>query len=580
MEHFLEDFPRISTGEWEAAIARDLKGADCNKRLTWSSEEGFVVKPYFRAEDLKDLAWVDSAPGTFPYRRGGRSTGDWKIREEIDAADAESANRAARAAIAAGAEEIAFSQFLLGRSNELDLLFANLCEIPNHFSNADERLLRLLCERLGSGLMTARVSTGCDAIDSIDFAAEVIDAAPMGLVPFTVHGEAFEEAGATAAEEVGFALAAGVDFLAAMQERGMDTDRTAAALEFCFAMGSSFFFQIAKLRAFRMVWARAVEEFGGARSGALARVAARTSRWNKTIYDPHLNILRATTEAMAAALGGADAVTVSPFDVCYGQPDDASRRLARNTQLVLKHEAWMGRVADAGGGSYYLETLTDLLAREGWKRMQEIERRGGYRRARAEGFIALALERSMATREKSLALRRRVLVGTNQFANPAERALGRCEIDRMSETRRGAQPFEEIRLRTERHAMEGKKTPRVLLAQFGDVKARRARSNFAANLFACAGFETVTRRFRTTAGIARVKSDLIVLCGADAENADIAAQLLPTMKALGRTTPLVAVGIPENAKRLAVVGIADFVHSRCNRVEVLTKWQERLGMKS
>jgi methylmalonyl-CoA mutase len=212
--------------------------------------------------------------------------------------------------------------------------------------------------------------------------------------------------------------------------------------------------------------------------------------------------------------------------------------------------------------------------------MQEIERRGGYRRARAEGFIALALERSMAERRKSLALRRRVLVGTNQFANPAEQALGRCEIDRMNESKRGAQPFEEMRLRTERYAAVRKKRPCVLLAEFGDMKARVARSNFAANFFACAGLGTVTRRFRTTAGIAKADDDLIVLCGADTENAEIAAQLLLDLKAFGRVTPVIAMGSPENANRFAAAGIADLVHLRCNRVEVLTKWQERLGMKS
>jgi methylmalonyl-CoA mutase len=580
MEHLLEEFPAVGNAEWEAAIARDLNGADFDKRCIWSSEEGCAVKPYYRAEDLKDLAWVDSAPGTFPYRRGGRSTGDWKIREEIDAADVERANSTARTAVVAGAEGVAFSNLFVERVDELNFLLANLAEIPIHFSHADERLLRLLCERLGNGRKATHISTGCDAIDSIDFAVEVIDAAPKGLVPFTVYGEAFEGAGATSTEEVGFTLAAGVDFLAAMQERGVATDRAAGALEFCFAMGSNFFFQIAKLRAFRMVWARAVEEFGETRSAALPRIAARTSRWNKTVYDPHLNILRATTEAIAAVLGGADAVTVSPFDACYRQPDDASRRLARNTQLLLKNEARMGRVVDAGGGSYYMEVLTEQLASEGWKLMQEIERRGGYRKARAEGSIAQALERSMAAKEKSLELRRRVLVGTNQFANPAEQALGRCEIDRMSERKRGAQPFEEMRLRTERHAMTRKKRPQVLLAEFGDVKVRGARSNFAANFFACAGFETVTRRFRTTAGIAKTERDLIVLCGADAANAEIAAQLLPKMKAIGRATPLIAVGNPENAQRFAAAGIADFVYSRCNRVEILTKWQERLGMKN
>jgi methylmalonyl-CoA mutase len=283
---------------------------------------------------------------------------------------------------------------------------------------------------------------------------------------------------------------------------------------------------------------------------------------------------------MAAVLGGADSVTVAPFDACYKQPDEASRRLARNTQLLLRHEAWMGRVADAGGGSYFIEALTDFLAQEGWKLMQEIETRGGYRKAQAEGLIAQVLGRSMAARGKAVALRRRVLVGTNQFANPAERALGRIEAARMSETRRGARPYEEMRLRTERHTALTGLTPRVLLAEIGDVKMRTARSAFAANFFACAGFETVTRRFKKAAEIAAAEGDLFVLCSANAEYAAITAELMAKLKELGRTTPVIVTGTPEDSEKLAATGVSDFVHVRSNPVEVLTKWQERMGIKS
>jgi len=580
MDHLLEEFPPVSTAEWESAIARDLKGVDYEKRLIWRSEEGLAVKPYYRAEDLKGLASMDSAPGAFPYRRGTRATGDWQIREEIDAADVESANRTACAAVGAGAEGIAFSGLLVERADELAVLLTNLDETPVHFELADKRLLRLLIEWLGERSRAARISTGCEATASVEFAAEVIGDAPKGFVPFTIHGEAFDEAGATGVEEVGFTLAAGVDFLAAMRERGVEAERAAAALEFNFAMGSKTFFQIAKLRAFRMVWARAIESFGGTRSAARARIAAHTSRWNKTVYGPHVNILRATTEAIAAVLGGADSVTVAPFDACYKQPDEASQRLARNTQLLLKHEAWLGRVADAGGGSYFIEALTDFLAREGWKRMQEIEAHGGYRKAQAEGLIAQMLGPSMAGREKAVALRKRVLVGTNQFANPAERALDRIEVSRVSETKRGAQPYEELRMRTERHAALTGSTPRVLLAEIGDVKMRTTRSNFAANFFACAGFETVTRRFRKAGEIAAAEGDLIVLCSANAEYAAITAELMAKLKELGRTTPVIVAGTPEDAEKLAAAGVAAFVHVRSNPVEVLTKWQELMGIKS
>lgn len=581
-EHLLDEFPPVATAEWEAAIVRDLKGADYQKRLVWRAEEGLAVKPYYRAEDLEGLAALDAAPGVFPYRRGGRAAGDWRIREEIDAADAAAANSAAVAAVAAvaaGAEEIAFTGVPVENATQLEMLLRNLDKIPVHFARADERLIGLLLERQKIRQNAAAVSAGCNAPASVEFAADVLAAAPQGFVPFAIHADAFEESGATAVEEIGFALSAGVDFLAAMQERGAEIDRTAAAIEFSFALGSNYFFQIAKLRAFRMAWARAVESFGGASEAARARIAARTSRWNKTVYDPHVNILRATTEAMSAVLGGADSVTVAPFDACYKQPDEASRRLARNTHLLLKHEASLHRVADASGGSYYIEALTDFLAREGWKTMQQIEARGGYRKAQAEGAIAQALAKSLAAREKAVATRRRVFVGTNQFANPAEHALDRVDLERMRAGQRGARMYEQLRLRTERHAATGGKTPRVLLAEVGDVKMRAARSNFAANFFACAGFELTTKRFKTAGEIAAAESDLMVLCSSDPEYAALAAQLMPKLKAEGRTTPVLVAGNPEDADALKAEGIADFIHIRCNPVETLTWWQQRLGMK-
>jgi methylmalonyl-CoA mutase len=578
-ERLLEEFPPVSTAEWQAAIARDLKGADPEKKLTWRTEEGLAVKPFYRAEDLAGLACVDTAPGDFPYRRGARSTGAWRIREEIDAADAEEANRMALAAVAAGAEQIALSGFLVESACELETLLRNLDEIPVHFAHAGEPLLRMLIERRNGTPHAAEISTGCDALAGVEFAAETIATAPAGLVPFTIHGVAFAEAGATVVEEIGFALAAGVDFLAALAERGVDVNRTAPALEFSFSVGSNYFFEIAKFRAFRMLWARVVESFGGTHEAAKARIAARTSKWNKTVYDPHVNILRATTEAMAAVLGAADAVTIAPFDACYKVPDEASRRLARNTQLLLKHEAWLGRVADAGGGSYALETITDFMAREGWRVMQDIEARGGFRRAQAEGVIASALERSLAAREHAVALRKRVLVGTNQYANPAERALDRSDEQRMHADLRAARMYEELRLRTERYAAAGDKTPRVLLAEMGDPKMRAARATFAAHFFACAGFEMQARRFKKAEEIAATDADLIVLCSADAEYAALAAALLPKLKALGRETPVIVAGNPENAEELRAAGIADFVHLRCHPLEFLTRWQERLGIE-
>ena len=402
--------------------------------------------------------------------------------------DAETANREARAAVGAGAEEIAFSSALVEGLADLDELLANLDEISIHFEVADEGLVRLLLEKLRAGRRAARVSAGCDALASVDFAAEVIKCAPDGFVPFTIHGDAFEEAGATAAEEVGFTLAAGVDFLGAMQERGADAGRAAAALEFSFAMGSNYFFQIAKLRAFRMMWARAVESFGGARAEARAHIAARTSRWNKTLYDPHVNILRATTEAMAAVLGGADSVMVAPFDSLlqtarrgkpqagaeYAAPaeargvDGARSRCCRRIVCTWRHLQifWRARAGRSCRRS---------------KLAAATERR------RNDGMIAAMLERSMAAREKAVALRRRVFVGTNQFANPAEQALDRCEAGRICETERGAHPYEELRLRTERPIAAAGPRPQRAAGGVWGCEAARGAVKFRGELFCLRG---------------------------------------------------------------------------------------------
>jgi len=580
IEHLLEEFPPVNTVDWEAAIARDLKGADYQKRLIWRAEEGITVKPYYRADDLKTPAAMDPAPGQFPFRRGVRAAGGWILREEIDATSPEEANRAARAAIAAGAEGIVFTSLSIRGRAELDAALTHLDRVPVHFALADEPLIRFLIERLRPQPQAAVLSTNSNPLSSTDFAAEIVQSAPEGFVPFTIDAAAYEETGATTVEELGFALAAGIDFLSAVAARGADVNRAAAAVEFHFAIGGNYFFQIAKLRAFRMLWAQAAGCFGVPPENSGALVTARTSRWDKTVYDPQSNVLRATIEAMAAIVGGADAVSIAPYDECFRQAGEPSQRLARNTQLLLKHEAWLGRAVDPGGGSYYLEALTDDLAREGWKKTQEIEAAGGYRRANAEGLIAQALERSRTNRVAAVDRRHRVFIGTNQFANPAEQALDRVDESRMNGIDRGPRAYEDLRLRTEWHAAESSKIPRILLAEIGDAKMRVLRSNFAMNFFACAGFAITVKRFKGAAELSKAEADLIVLCSSDTDYYRIATRLTPRLKMLGRSTPVIVAGYPEDAEELRAAGVADFVHLRSNPIDLLKKWQERLGVGS
>ena len=575
--HLLQEFPPVSTESWEEVIRKDLKGADYAKKLIWQTDEGLAVKPYYRAEDIAGLEYLGTAPGDFPYIRGTRSTGDWRIREEIDEVDSAKANQAALHALAGGAEEIAFLNLAISNASELETIFSSLDDIPIHFQNANESSIRLLLKRKAQ----QAISTGCDPFENLGFAAEVINTAQPTLTPFTIRAAEFEESGGTAVQEVGFAIAAGIDFLAEMQSRKIDINRAAASLGFSFAIGSNYFFQIAKPRAFRMLWARAVESFGGTQTAGKTRIHARTSRWNKTIYDAHVNILRATTEAMSAAIGGADSISVAPFDECYKSPDEASHRLARNTQILLKQEAQLARVADPGGGSYALEVITDFIAREAWKTMQAIEAVGGFQKAQKAGMTSYALRQSLAARDKAAASRRRIFVGTNQYANLSERALDGIDSSHHNGHHRGAQPYEQLRLRTERHAARTGKSPRVLLAEIGDAKMRAARSDFALNFFACAGFDIVTNRFDNANGIAALaqkNADIIVLCSSDREYPALAMALISKLASLGLKTPVIVAGYPDSAEQLKAAGVADFIHIGSNLIEVLTKWQQQLGI--
>jgi methylmalonyl-CoA mutase len=574
-KNLLDEFAPVTTEQWEAVIRKDLKGADYAKKLLWQAEDGVTVKPYYREEDLEELAHLGSVPGQFPYVRGAKATADWKICEQIDAADAAAANGLAHAALAAGTEMVAFPASLARDRAELATLLKGLEHIPVHFAEAKKEVLEMLV----SAGSTALCSADFDALSDLELAATLVKQAPLGLRPFAIRTSNYDESGATTVQEIGFTLAAGIDYLAGMTERGIAVDRAAESVLFAVSIGSNYFFQIANLRALRLLWAQAVVSFGGSAESAKAVIFARTSRWNKTLYDPHVNVLRGTTEAMSAAIGGADAILVAAFDEPYRRTDEASRALARNTQIVLKKEALLELVADPGGGAYYVEALTDRIARLGWQAMQRIEAAGGYRKAVADGVVAKELERSRAAAGAAVASRKRVFVGTNQYPNPDEKALDRLDPAWNPDAHRATAEFEAIRLRTERHAARGGKSPRFLLAEIGDAKMRAARSAFAANFFGCGGFEIVQQRFVSVGEIADADSDVIVLCSSDGEYPALVKELMAKLKSAKLERPVIVAGNPEAAAELKSAGVADFVHVRSNPLETLKAWQDRLRVK-
>ena len=578
-ESFLSEFPPISTEQWEHIIREKITGAEYASKLIWHPEEGLAVKPYYRSDDLAGLQFLNAGPGEFPFVRGTRSKGDWRIREEIDLAEPEDANHCARAALAAGAEEIAFRHTRVENPGDLAILLADLHEAPIAFVDSEPAIVRLVIERISKRPHGAWISTDLDPLADLDLSAELLLNAPPGFRPFGIHADEFQERAAGSVEEVGFALSAAVDFVAEMQERGCSVDRIAASMSFSFAMGPEFFIQIAKLRAFRLVWSRAVETFGGANDAARTSIHACTARWNATLYDPQINILRATTEAISAVLGGADSISVLPFDDCFRLPDDDSRRLARSTQIILKKESVLSRVADPVGGSYMIEALTNSIASKAWKLFQELETAGGYRKALATGLIASVLDKRMASRENEVACRRYALIGTNRFADASAHVLKTVDGFQAGSLPRAAQSFETLRLRTERCTNQTGIQPRIVLAEIGDAKMRKARSQFAADFLACAGLVARKSPFASAKDIADSDAELIILCSSDAEYLPIAADLMPILKHHSEPAKIVIAGNPDTAEQLKDLGIVDFIHLRSNAVETLARIQQMIGIK-
>jgi methylmalonyl-CoA mutase len=364
-------------------------------------------------------------------------------------------------------------------------------------------------------------------------------------------------------------------------------------LQFGFCIGSSYFMEMAKLRAARFLWSRILEAYPDFREDlAPMYLLSQTSGWNQTLYDPHVNMLRATTSAMSAILGGTDSLTVLPYDLPLGGPGPSSLRIARNIQIILQEEAYLDKVMDPAAGSYYIENLTDTLINGAWKLFLKTEEKGGYQKSLIEGFIQRTVKETAAIRLGNLATRKEILLGTNQYPIPEEKAGNQAmekgkavpvpekhgTIDPL-EPFRAATEFEELRLRTENH---GRKTPVAFIIPLGPLGMRRARAIFTINFFACAGFRVIDNigKFKTVRegmdAARREGADIVVLCSADDEYLSLAGDLISMS---GKDLIPVLAGYPKkHADALKKAGVKHFIHSGSNVLAELKKYQKLLGI--
>ena len=607
-EKLFDQFPPVSYDEWRKKVETDLKGADFDKKLVWRTNEGFNVQPIYRIEDIEDSKTTNSLPGQFPYVRGTRTDNDWYARQEILAEDPKQANADARDVLTRGITSLGFkvaeaadvSTLLDGI--DLTKVEINLDCCPGKAVEVAKALVEYIKAQGATEAFRGSIAFNplrkalrhgaplCDCVVSKAVALiEAVKDIPT-LRVIDVDSAMFCNAGAFIYEELGYALAWGAQWMTALTEAGVSVDEAARRIKFDMGVSSNFFMEIAKFRAGRMLWADIVKQYKPAdEAAAKMMVHASTSRYNQTIFDAHVNLLRSQTETMSAAVAGVDSITVTPFDAPYKKPDAFSERIARNQQFLLKEESHMDRVVDPAGGSYYVETLTVSIAREAWKLFLSIDEAGGFFAKVADGTVQQAVTEASKKRHTDVARRKEILLGTNQYPNINEMAADKIEIKdsegqcgctaegdpaKALPTKRAASDFEQLRLATEAAANR----PKVFMLTIGNLAMRLARAQFSSNFFGCAGYEIIDNLGFDTVeqGIDAAlekKADVIVLCSSDDEYATLAPE---AFKYLNGRAQFVVAGAPACMDDLKALGINDYVHVRVNVLDTLRDFNNRL----
>lgn len=613
-QKLFSEFPPISAEAWVEKITADLKGASFEKRLIWRTNEGFDVNPFYRREDIQELKTTTSLPNEYPYVRSTRMNNEWLVRQDIVVGEnVAEANEKALDLLNKGVDSLGFSLKKIHINAEaLAALLKGIepTAVELNFSCCITRAAELLplitayFNSVGADVTKCRGSVSYDPFkkqlvrgvsnpDWVKMAAEVMEAA-KGLPAFrvlNVNACNLSDAGAFITQELGYALAWGAEFLDKMTDAGYKPEEIASRIKFNFGIGSNYFMEIAKFRAARWLWAEIVGSYGDQYKNETAKIHqhATTSFWNKSIFDAHVNLLRTQTEAMSAAIGGVDSITVQPFDVTYQHSNDFSERIARNQQLLLKEECHFDKVIDPSAGSYYIETLTDSIAAEAWKLFLSVEEAGGFTQAAEAGMVQAAVNASNKKRHQSVATRREIFLGTNQFPNFTEVAGSKITLDggehecgcvksiEPLDFSRGASEFEALRLSTEK----SDKTPVVFMLTIGNLAMRLARSQFSCNFFACAGYKLIDNLgFKTVeegvdAALA-AKADIVVLCSSDDEYAEYAPAAFEYLA--GRAEFVVA-GAPACTPELEAKGIKNYIHVKSNVLETLRAFNDKFGIR-
>lgn len=608
-----EGFPTATHQQWRELVAGVLRKSGVAEERLADTPEAVLATRTYDGFDIAPLYTFDPAtpdpgfPGLEPFTRGPRPAGaltdGWDIRARHTDPDPKTLRERLNADLMNGVNSLWISvggrglpaADLGGALTDVHLDLAPVVlSAGAEYTTAADALLRAhadadvpdgrIISQLGIDPLTTAARTGerPSIDDAARFAVDRAEGRP-GLGLFTADATAVHNAGGSDAQELGWAIAAGTAYLRALHEAGLDVAEAARRIEFRLAVNADQFAGIAKLRAVRAMWNQVLAASGVPAEQRAMRVHATTSEAMLTRHDPHVNMLRTTVACFAAGVGGADAVTVEPFDAAVGLSDDFARRIARNTQSILVEESHLAQVLDPAGGSFFVETLTRQAYSAGWEFFQSTERAGGAAEALHSGLVRERVDAVWQQRRQDLADRSAPLTGVSEFPNPHEQPLERPEdpvraVSPATEepprlpVRRYSQEYEALRDRSDAHRDETGARPTAFLATLGPVAAHTARASFATNLLAAGGITVIDPGPLADASVAAHTfadsgARVAVICSSDRIYDEHAESVARALKGAGARRVVLA-GKPRDAYRQA--GVDSFAHVGCDAVALVT----------
>lgn len=598
-----DQFPPVDYDTWRKIAEDSLKGASFEKKLVTHTYEGIDLQPIYTLADRLEPADATGMPGMSPFVRGatalGASSTGWDLRQEHALPEPDQFNEAVLEDLAGGITSL---HVVLDRAVQAGfdadhaeakqlatdggLLAFQFADFKAALENVQLEIAGISLESGAAYIPTAALLAALWKQQSVDkktvtgaFNADPLkELALSGELPYTLESafaqlsnlakwttehypsvtsigvdtSPYHHAGATAAQDLGFAMATALEYLRVLLDSGLEINQATPQMLFRISLGTHHFLAISKLRAARRLWGRVVEVLGGDSESAGMKVHARLSDRVQTRKDPYVNLLRNTVGVFSAGVGGATSITSVPFDYATGQTDKFSRRIARNTGLVLQEEAHLHKVIDPAGGSWFLEKLTDQLAEKAWEFLQEIERQGGMSKALLSGWVAEQIDSAFAPRAKDIASRKEGITGVSEFPNISEEkidhqptdpetlkkqaikqiAANRKTLDSLAglscsseisavvdaahegatigqmaealgfhaestsiapiEAHSFAEPYEELRDASDAWQLANGHRPLIFLANMGPIAHHTARATYSKSFFEAGGFEVLS----------------------------------------------------------------------------------------